>query len=40
MFKSDGSLNQKYNSFKKTGTIAKIFEEHWESFYQNNKDYK
>ncbi len=38
MFKSDGSLNPKYNSFKKTGTIAKIFEDHWASFYQNNKD--
>lgn len=29
MFKQDGSLNKNYNSFKKTGTIAKIFEDHW-----------
>ena len=29
MFNQDGSLNKNYNSFKKTGTIAKILEEHW-----------
>ena len=29
MFKLDGSLNPNYNSSKKTGTIAQIFEEHW-----------
>ena len=29
MFKSDGSINPNYNSNKKTGLIAKIFEEHW-----------
>ena len=29
MFKYDGTLNENYNSSKKTGTIAKIFEEHW-----------
>ena len=29
MFKSDGSLNPDYNSNKKTGLIAKIFEDHW-----------
>ena len=30
MFNLDGSLNNKYNSFKKTGTIAKIFEDWWD----------
>ena len=29
MFKLDGSLNPNYNSSKKTGTFAQIFEEHW-----------
>ena len=29
MFNQDGSLNKNYNSFKKTGTIAKILEKHW-----------
>lgn len=38
MFKSDGNINPKYNSFKKTGLIAQIFEEHWEEFYNKNKD--
>ncbi len=38
MFKSDGSLNPKYNSFKKTGIIASIFEEHWDSVYEDNKE--
>ena len=37
MFKADGSFNPKYNSFKKTGLIASIFEDHWPSFYSNNK---
>lgn len=37
MFKSNGSINPKYNSFKKTGTIASIFEDHWNKFYKNNK---
>ena len=27
MFKSNGSINPKYNSFKKTGTIASILQE-------------
>ena len=31
MFNQDGSLNKNYNSFKKTGTIAKIFEDHWDT---------
>ena len=38
MFKSDGSLNKNYNSFKKTGLIAEIFEKHWDSVYLENKD--
>ncbi len=38
MFLKDGSLNPNYNSFKKTGIIANIFEDHWESFYSKNKD--
>ena len=29
MFKSDGSINPKYNSKKNTGLIAIIFEDHW-----------
>lgn len=37
-FNKDGSINKNYNSFKKTGTIATIFEEHWQSTYSNNKD--
>ncbi len=38
MIKSDGSLNPKYNSFKKTGIIASIFEDHWDYVYSENKD--
>lgn len=37
-FNSDGSLNKNYNSQKNTGTIANIFEEHWDPFYSSNKD--
>lgn len=37
VFNSDGSLNKNYNSFKKTGTIPKIFEDHWIDVYSNNK---
>lgn len=37
MFKSDGTLNENYNSSKKTGTIAKIFEEHWNNIPYNDK---
>jgi len=29
MFNDDGTLNKNYNSFKKTGLIAQIFEDHW-----------
>ncbi len=38
MFNKDGELNPKYNVFRKTGTIANIFEDHWEKFYNNNKE--
>ena len=31
MFRNDGSLNPDYNSFKKTGTIAQIFDDHWDN---------
>lgn len=37
MFDSDGSINTNYNSSKKTGIIAQIFEEHWNYFYNDNK---
>ena len=36
-FNYDGSLNKNYNSKKVTGTIAQIFEEHWDNFYSSNK---
>ena len=36
-FNSVGSLNKNYNSFKKTGIIATIFEDHWDSVYSSNK---
>ena len=29
MFNNDGSLNPNYNSKKKTGIIAQIFNDHW-----------
>ena len=38
MFKEDGSINPDYNSYKKTGTIAKIFEDYWDKVYENHKD--
>ena len=37
-FNSDGSLNKNYNSFKSTGIIATIFEEHWDKTYSDNKE--
>ena len=37
MFNSDGSINTNYNSYKKTGVIAQIFEDHWDCFYNDNK---
>ncbi len=36
-FNQDGSLNKNYNSSKVTGTIARIFEDHWEATYSLNK---
>ena len=32
-FNADGSLNKNYNSFKSTGIIASIFEDHWDTTY-------
>lgn len=37
-FNEDGSLNKNYNSFKSTGIIATIFEDHWAKTYSLNKD--
>ena len=37
-FNEDGSLNKNYNSFKSTGIIASIFEDHWKGVYLSNKD--
>lgn len=37
-FNADGSLNKNYNSFKRTGTLATILEDHWETFYEKNKE--
>lgn len=37
-FNSDGSLNKNYNSFKSTGIIATIFEDHWDKTYSDNKE--
>ena len=37
-FYDDGSLNKNYNSFKSTGVISTIFEDHWAKVYSNNKD--
>lgn len=39
MFKSDGSINPEYNSYKKTGLIAKIFEDHWNKIYSKYKKF-
>ena len=38
MFKSDGSINPTYNSKKKTGLIAQIFEDHWDNLSDDFKD--
>ena len=38
-FNEDGSLNKNYNSFKSTGIIASIFEDHWDKTYSNNKNF-
>ena len=37
-FNLDGSLNKNYNSFKKTGLIATIFEDHWDSFLISHRE--
>ena len=37
-FNDDGSLNKNYNSFKSTGIIAQIFDDHWDSTYLANKN--
>lgn len=36
-FNDDGSLNKNYNSFKITGIISSIFEDHWDLTYQTHK---
>ena len=38
MFNSDGTLNRDYNNFKKTGVIAKIFEENWNKLSSKEKE--
>ena len=37
-FNDDGSLNKNYNSFKSTGIIAQIFDDHWDATYLANKN--
>ena len=37
-FNKDGSLNKNYNSFKSTGLISTIFNDHWKSVYSSNKE--
>ncbi len=37
-FNEDGTLNKNYNSSKVTGILARIFEDHWESTYSQNKE--
>lgn len=37
-FNEDGTLNKNYNSSKVTGVLARIFEDHWESTYSQNKE--
>ena len=38
MFNADGSINHHYNSFKKTGLIAKICEDHWDKVYNKHHE--
>lgn len=38
LFKEDGSINPEYNSYKKTGLLAQIFENWWNTIYENHKD--
>ena len=37
MFNEDGSLNKNYNSFKRTGLIAQILEDHWDKITPSTK---
>lgn len=37
-FDDDGNLNKNYNSYKKTGLIAEILEDHFNKTYLNNKN--
>ena len=37
MFNEDGCINPKYNSYKKTGVLAQIFEDHWDHVYEIHK---
>ena len=36
MFLENGKINPNYNSHKKTGLIAQILEDHWDSVYQKH----
>lgn len=38
MFNKDGNLNIHHNSFKKTGLIAQILEDHWDDFYNSHRE--
>ena len=38
MFLSNGNINPEYNSRKRTGTLAKIFEDHWDTVYKKHKN--
>lgn len=39
MFDKDGNINPKYNSFKKTGILSKIVEEHREELFEKYGDW-
>lgn len=38
MFNKDGTLNMNYNSLKKTGSIANILDDNWNSYYELHQD--
>ena len=38
LFDEHGNFNPNYNNYKKTGTIAKIFEDHWDNYYLLNQE--
>ena len=38
MFNEYGSINPEYNSSKKTGVLAQIFEDHWNYVYETHRD--